>query len=323
MTQLSQAHSDIEKWIFIRDQLAAGKPVMLMVVIHHQGSSPGRQGFKMAVNGAGDMIGSLGGGIMEHKLVEWAKSLMAAGNREVLVKHQIHRDDEVMDRSGMICSGEQTIALAPLFHEQLEVVSVIIEAYVENQPGNLKLSAAGLGFLETPKTEDYLCEQPQSPAWTYYERGGYQHFLHIAGGGHISLALSKLARDLDFHITVYDDREKLNTLEQNEYCHARHQVEYPYIHQQIPAEGNQYMVVMTFGYRTDKIVLQALKDLSFKYLGLLGSKAKVKQLLEELENEQPGITDHIDSPAGINIHSQTPAEIAVSIAARLIEVRNG
>src|SRR5258707_3662856 len=107
----------IQIWKLISNSLAANIPVMLLYVLESTGSSPGRQGFFMAVNANGEMEGSIGGGIMEHKFVEMAKEKLLAVSHELLaagIKKQIHDKSVAKNQSGMICSGEQTILLYPV-----------------------------------------------------------------------------------------------------------------------------------------------------------------------------------------------------------------
>ncbi len=81
---------------------------------------------------------------------------------------------------------------------------------------------------------------------------------------------------------------------------------------------------MTFGYRTDDIAVRALLQKDFKYFGLLGSKKKIEKMFTEYRKEgiEEGVLKKIHSPIGIQIKSQTPEEIAVSIAAEIIKVKN-
>ena len=110
---------------------------MLLYVLESSGSSPGRQGFFMAVNANNEMAGSIGGGIMEHKFVEMAKASLeagvegretGAGSREAghTIKKQIHDKSASKNQSGMICSGEQTILLYPVKEGDHRVVQDII-----------------------------------------------------------------------------------------------------------------------------------------------------------------------------------------------------
>ena len=98
--------------------------VVLMVVIQSNGSSPGRTGFKMWVT-AENMSGTIGGGIMEHKLVEYAKTLLLKDAWKPFLKKQLHSKEASKDQSGMICSGEQMIAFYLLKSSELNWLSEI------------------------------------------------------------------------------------------------------------------------------------------------------------------------------------------------------
>ena len=81
---------------------------------------------------------------------------------------------------------------------------------------------------------------------------------------------------------------------------------------------------MTFGYRTDDIALKALLNKEFKYIGVLGSKNKMEKLFDDYRSEgiSESVLKRIHTPIGLDIKSQTPEEIAVSIAAEIIKVKN-
>jgi xanthine dehydrogenase accessory factor len=103
---------DLALWEFIRKQLEKGASAALLAVLQSEGSSPGRQGFKMALANSGEMCGSIGGGIMEHKLVELARKLLTENKPFApILKKQIHSKAAAQNQSGMICSGEQTVAI--------------------------------------------------------------------------------------------------------------------------------------------------------------------------------------------------------------------
>src|SRR5688572_10248868 len=118
-------------WGFIGRNISAGVPVMLLYVLESKGSSPGRQGFFMAVTAEGEMEGSIGGGIMEHKFVELAKEKLRSVNHKSgtgSIKRHIHDKFSTRDQSGMICSGEQTI----LIYEVKESDRVAIRNLVDS-----------------------------------------------------------------------------------------------------------------------------------------------------------------------------------------------
>ncbi|HRH56893.1 MAG TPA: XdhC family protein, partial [Chitinophagales bacterium] len=126
-------------------------------------------------------------------------------------------------------------------------------------------------------------------------------------------------------IHVFEDRNDLNTFVQNEAAHEKVLVDdYSELERHIPSGANNYVVLMTFGYRTDAVALRSVINKEFKYIGMLGSKAKIKELFAELRQEgiAEGRLARVYAPIGIDIRSQTPEEIAVSIAGEIVKVKN-
>ncbi|MEO7922897.1 MAG: XdhC family protein [Chitinophagaceae bacterium] len=317
--------NQIKIWKLIADSLQKNTTVMLLYVLESNGSSPGRQGFFMAVNADGQMEGSIGGGMMEHKFVELAKERLKDQRPESGIRKQIHDKAAPTDQSGMICSGEQTIFLYSLIAKDSETVQQIIRSLESHKSGTLELSPAGMRFQQSvlSKDFDYLFRSEED--WIYREKTGYKNKLFIIGGGHCALAFSRLMREMDFYIMLFEEREGLHTLLKNEFAHEVIIVDdYTALSNLIPAGPNQYVVIMTFGYRTDEVALRALLGKTFNYLGVLGSKKKMEKLFADYSTE--GISDEllntVHTPIGIPIKSQTPEEIAISIAAEIIKVKN-
>lgn len=312
-------------WKLIIDSLQKNIPVMLLYVLESFGSSPGRQGFFMAVNADGYMEGSVGGGIMEHKFVEMAKTRLQDDAAEVTVHKQIHDKAASKNQSGMICSGEQTIALYKLQQKDRIHIQNIISSLQKNKSGTLKLSPGGILFEEKTPTKNFDFNLKDESNWTYIEKTGYKNYLYIIGGGHCALALSKIMSMMDFYITVFDERKELNTIEKNDYAHEKKIINaYVDLSQLIPSGKNNYVVIMTFGYRTDDIAIRALINNHFKYFGVLGSKNKIKKMFADYREENIGeeILKKIHAPIGLQIKSETPEEIAISIAAEIISIKN-
>ena len=298
---------------------------MLLYVLESNGSSPGRQGFFMAVNAQGNMQGSIGGGIMEHKFVEMVKEKLQHNEAEISVRKQKHDKAATKNQSGMICSGEQTVFIYKIQIHELDAINQIIQCLKQDKNGLLELSPKGVSFSEA-KQENVFEYIFQSEAnWRYRQRIGYINQLHVIGAGHCSLALCKIMSMLNFHIHLYDDRPGLKTFEENNFAQQKIIVQdYTQLQQLLLTNENSYVVVMTFGYRTDNIAVRALLDKHFKYFGLLGSKKKIEKMFADYKGE--GISretlQKIHAPIGIDIRSQTPEEIAVSIAAEIIGVKN-
>src|SRR5688572_25220999 len=320
-------NKELDLWQFIAERLGRNESVMLLVVAESSGSSPGRQGYKMVVAADGELCGSIGGGLMEVSLVELAKgkSKKLKGKTEVTVIDQIHRKD-VPNSSGMICSGKQSVILTSLTPENVETTRIVVDALKTRVPSVLTITPRGFN-IEPDKAgiPNFHFERFTETDFVYREKLGFKNDLYIVGGGHCALALSELMSKMDFHISILDDRPELNTIEKNKFAHEISFIEsYEGIGDLIPSGTNSYVVVMTLGYRSDETVIRALLDKKFKYFGVLGSKAKMATLMKELRDE--GLDDaklaRIHTPIGLPINSRTPEEIAVSIAAEIIAVKN-
>ena len=303
---------------------------MLLIVAESSGSSPGRAGYKMAVAADGELCGSIGGGVMEVQLVEQAKEMLAAppvGDSRSALREQVHRKD-VPNSSGMICSGRQTVVLKQLTEADLSTVERIHDAVTQGQ--NQFLNISRHGFSITPpeggtQNPAFSFERRCKGDFIYRERLGLKNRLYIVGGGHCALALSELMSKMGFQISIFDDRPDLNTLAKNDYADQITIIDgYDKIAEHIPDGDDVYVIVMTLGYVSDAVVIRQLIDHDVKYLGVLGSKAKMATLMKELKEEgfPADKLDRIHTPIGIPIKSRTPEEIAVSIAAEIISIKN-
>ena len=287
--------------------LQAEKRLVLMVVIANEGSSPGRKGFKMLVTKT-QMFGTIGGGIMEHKLVEFAESLLDKRSFAPFIKHQIHDKSAPKDQSGMICSGRQTIAFYDIGLDFLPMLNKILAEE------NFQITYNNSG-ISVPA---------ENAEWSFTESTSMPQKVYIIGGGHVGLALSETLSKLDFEIHILDHRKNLNTMQQNHFVHSSQVVDFEQIDNYIPEGNDTYVVVMSFGYRTDDIIIRKLVHKSFKYIGLLGSREKISALFENMIADGFDRDDiaRVYAPIGIDIKSETTHEIAISVAAQLIRVKN-
>ena len=319
-------NKELEIWQFAAEKLNQNESVMLLVVAESAGSSPGRQGFKMIV-AEDDLRGSIGGGVMEIRLVELAK--LKIKNEELKIGSEIVRQNHRKDTanpSGMICSGEQTVIFYKLNFGDLPAIRKIVRSLKNHQSKLLQITTNNLQVTENhPDDFDYRFIKRDESDFLFQEKLGFKNKLFIIGGGHCSLALSELASKMDFYISLFDDRPNLNTLAKNKFVHEKTIVEsYEKIGDFIPSGAKHFVVVMTLGYQSDEIVIRRLLDKDFKYFGILGSRAKMATLLKNLKKEgfSKEKLDKIHTPIGLQINSRTPDEIAVSIAAEIIAVKN-
>jgi xanthine dehydrogenase accessory factor len=281
--------------------------LVLMVVIANEGSSPGRKGFKMLVT-KNQMYGTIGGGIMEHKLVEFAEALLNKPTFEPFIKYQIHDKSAPKDQSGMICSGQQTIAFFDISTDFLPLANKIL------MEENFQITYNNHG-INVPS---------ENPEWTFTENNSLPQKVYIIGGGHVGLALSEVLSRMDFEIHMLDHRENLNTMEANHFVATKQTIEFEEIVNYIPVGDTIYVVIMSFGYRTDDIIIRQLINKDFKYIGLLGSREKIATLFQNMvaDGFDKDKIARVYAPIGIDIKSETTQEIAISVAAQLIRVKN-
>jgi len=309
-------------WRFALSGLDRGIPVLLLYVVESKGSSPGRQGFFLVIDAEGEKEGSIGGGIMEHKFVQLAKAYLLQKTPVNVLRRQVHDKESAKDQSGMICSGEQTILIYLLQPGDRSVIQNILD---QPQNGCLEFSPRGMRFDTRPPEANAFFQKDSDTNWIYREKTGYIHHLYIIGGGHVALAFSRLMQTMDFYITLFDDRGDLDSFRRNQYVQEKRIIDnYGQLGELIPGDPRAFVVVMTQGYRTDDQAIRALWEKDFRYLGILGSKAKIEDLLAMYRTE--GIPEEriqkLRAPAGLAIHSQTPEEIAVSIAAEIIRYKH-
>jgi xanthine dehydrogenase accessory factor len=148
--------------------------------------------------------------------------------------------------------------------------------------------------------------------------------LLIVGGGHVGKAVADLATDLDFDVWVVDDREEF--VNPTRFPRAQRRMAGP-IAETLPAieiTPDTYCLIVTRGHNHDEQALYHLVQRGARYVGMIGSRRKIKLIFDDLlaEGIPPELLDNVRAPVGVDIGSQTVAEIAVSIAAELVAHRN-
>ena len=313
-------------WRCLSDYLVRGAPVSLLVVVDSRGSSPARPGAKLVVGQDGALVGTIGGGAIEHRLVDQTRRSLHGANRPVSLIHQRHNPVAEGPRSGMICGGSQAVAIYRCRETDLSTLSAILAALERRQSGLLQLGPDGLRFIpaaDAPLAPPRFCQDGDG-GWHYEEVLGRHPTAFLIGGGHVSLALSRILALLSFRIVVLEERPHLATLADNLDAHEKRIVDYRSLADHVPAGDQHYAIIMTHGHRHDERVLRQLLGKPLCYLGMLGSRAKVTEIMTRLATEFPDEQlRRVHAPIGLPIGSHTPPEIAVSIAAEMILAKNG
>ncbi|MBQ6385669.1 MAG: XdhC family protein [Lachnospiraceae bacterium] len=159
---------------------------------------------------------------------------------------------------------------------------------------------------------------------TYAEFPGQEKHLIICGGGHVSAAFTKIAKLMEFRVTVLEDRPEF---EENARRNGADEVQigdYAEMLAAIPTGSHSYIAIMTSGHRFDRVCLAAALRKPSAYIGMIGSARKNAIVFDLLR--EAGFTDEelsrVHAPIGLSIGAETPAEIAVSIMAEIIEEKN-
>ncbi len=238
---------------------AEGRRFALITVVRTAGSTPRKAGAKMLVREDGTTCGTVGGGAIEHALLQEAQASLQE-RRPRLVRRHLTRD------LAMCCGGE-------------------MEAFIEP-----------LGIKET---------------------------LVLVGAGHIHGALAPIAQALGFVVVVADDLEEY--AREDRFPGARLALSFDPRDWNVALDGGAYVVVASRDHAVDQDVLEKLARLEARpaYLGVIGSQAKLLKFRKRLEAR--GIADawiaRIRGPIGVDVGAETPAEIAVAVAAELVAVR--
>ena len=149
--------------------------------------------------------------------------------------------------------------------------------------------------------------------------------LYIIGAGHVGFHLARLANEVSFRVHVVDDREKFASAERFPDAAEIVVEDIPAWIQRTRLPAHAYVVIVTRGHTNDLDALRALAPRDLRYLGLIGSRAKVARIYDELVSEQMDgeLLKRVHAPIGLDIGAVTPQEIAVSILAELIAVKHG
>jgi xanthine dehydrogenase accessory factor len=306
-------HTQTDPWRYALESVQKGQPTVLVYVVDHSGSVPGVTGTRVVVSDTA-FAGTIGGGAAELQLIERATAHQ--GDAE------IYRFLHTPSGGGTLCSGIQDFAIISLSRNDIEVLQSIIDALANQQTGTLRLTQTGVDF-ELGETAPHSFSNLDG-AWEYVGPIGLEDTLYIIGGGHVGLALSRVMSTLPFRIVVLDNREDLPTMAANRWAHEPRVISISDVGTHVEAGDRSWVVIMTFGHAHDRQVLEGLLGRKYAYLGLMGSKAKVRQMFASMiaDGTPEAALEGVTAPVGMSIGSHTPEEIAISIAAEIVALRN-
>jgi xanthine dehydrogenase accessory factor len=259
----------------------------------------------MLVVADGRTYGTLGGGCVEAEVRKRAVELLSENAPRLLESHLDH--DYGWD-DGLICGGVMEIYAQVIDRPSDRTFREALVAVKSQVPMTLRIA-----FEQSGRMREYVEEIGPPPT------------LVIAGAGHVGQALGELAAKLDFNIVAIDDRADYASEQRFPTARRRIVGDIEQSLRQYPIDAATYIVIVTRGHRHDGQALHAVVDSPAKYIGLIGSKAKIKLIYDDLVSGgvSPEQLLRVHAPIGYNIGAVTVPEIAVSIASELIAVRRG
>ncbi|MFH0768772.1 MAG: XdhC/CoxI family protein [Chloroflexota bacterium] len=147
--------------------------------------------------------------------------------------------------------------------------------------------------------------------------------IYLFGGGHISLPLAKIGKLLGFNIVVLDDRAEFANPDRFPEAEITMADDFTKLFPKLKIDKSSYIVIVTRSHQYDNTILEWAVGTNARYIGMIGSKTKVKTLFSHLQSKgiSKELLDKAHSPIGLAINAQTPEEIAVSILAEIVSVR--
>ncbi len=147
--------------------------------------------------------------------------------------------------------------------------------------------------------------------------------IYIFGGGHIGLVLAKISKLLDFNVVVIDDRAEFATQERFPDANLIVCEDFVKAFSRLKIDSQSYLVIVTHGHKKDEQVLEQALRTSARYIGMIGSKSKIKTVFNNLlaKGVDNRSLEAVHTPIGLEIYAETPEEIAISILAEIIKVR--
>jgi xanthine dehydrogenase accessory factor len=332
-------------------------PCVYCAVVETRGSTPQKAGAAMLVYPDGTQAGTLGGGCVEAEVKRRALlGLKDTGRPEVLT---FCLDDDYGWDDGLICGGRMTILAQPLTSE-----GPILDLAARYYQSLHALADRGAGYTEAvvigdalglPVGDRYLFDATGAPASQLADQPNWERVaehltplsarpkpatrhgvaylpaspritLLLVGGGHVGQAVARLAADVGFDIWVQDDRDRFVSPERFPTASRRLVGDIgTTLRDLAPAlTPSTFAVILTRGHSHDEEALYHLAPTACGYVGMIGSKRKIRMIFEDLvaKGITPEALERVHAPLGYNIGSQTVPEIAVSIVAELIACRN-
>jgi xanthine dehydrogenase accessory factor len=337
------------------EMLTEGRAFVLATIISHEGSTPRTSGTRMLITKTQEIVGTIGGGLLELETMQAATKMDEQTPARILDFDLANRDAANL---GMICGGVARVLLdyirpdeanRRLFSSWLEELSRGRKAMLISQVSGpptvirkidhalLKSDDSLQGALELPAdVRGMLSERiAQAAVVQVLDREGglvvadpghIAQTLYVFGAGHVAVPTAHLAAMVGFDVVVLDDRSEFAAAARFPDAAAVHTIAgFDAAFDSLSVNSDGYIIIVTRGHLHDRTVLaQALKTPA-AYIGMIGSRKKRDAIYMRLLKDGYTAADiaRVHSPIGLSIGADTPEEIAVSIVGELIAVRAG
>jgi xanthine dehydrogenase accessory factor len=322
----------------IVELIDGGGSLAVATVLSVDGSAPQQVGAKAAIDAAGHVWGTVGGGPVEAEIQRIAAESCRSQCPAVLA---FHLDNDNAAEAGAVCGGSMRILVDPTVTRHRSCYAEAAAALQQRRRGLLRTTiskgdppAVGVEWLPQETAEAAtpfpavphlaLAADSEDSVEVFIEPVLPRPLLLIAGGGHVGQALATLAVHIGFEVVVIDDRSEFADAAR---FPAGVEVCCGSVPEQISRhrlDNDTYVVLVTRGHRHDTEALAACVRSRPAYIGMIGSRRKVALIRQSFLQDGLATQEEFDrvfAPIGLSIGAVTVPEIAVSIAAQLIAVR--
>ena len=316
----------------IHNKLTHGEALVLVTVIASSGATPRGAGARMLIGREGRICGTIGGGAVEYRSEQIAAKVLA---EKTSLGHDFTLTKDDVQNLGMICGGacnvffhyipagdEHTIMLCEEAEAEFQRGSNLWLLTDVGENGQMGLYAEDLGFWGISVPENLtLSRHPERTGNIFAEQINSSGKVYIFGGGHVAQELVPVLSHVGFRCVVMDDREEFTKKELFPGAEEVICGDLQNIGDYMTIGNDDYICVMTRGHAYDTVIQAQVLKCRPTYCGVIGSAFKAAGVRRTLKEEYGLLDEELDlvtTPIGLNIKGETPAEIAISIAAQMI-----
>ena len=322
-------------------RLSAGESLVLVTVTASSGATPRGTGARMLVGKEGRICGTIGGGAVEYRCEQMALQVL---EKKVSARQDFSLTRNDVQNLGMICGGEVNVFFHYIPNADADTLSLAQEALrligagealwlISNisAGGDLSLYTQKHGVYGAPVPDWVLAQLPRKPKLL---KNGIESYcveqihssgrVYIFGCGHVSRELEPVLSHVGFRCVMMDDRPEFAQRELFPTAEEVKVIDFNAIADSVSIGSEDFVCVMTRGHAYDTEIQAQILKCRPAYVGVIGSRKKaagVRQVLKEHHGLSDADLDLITTPIGLDIEAETPAEIAISIAAQLIQTR--